>query len=448
MSYPYIPNTENDIKEMLNEINTENITDLFNDIPENIKAKEFNLGEPKSELEVTRYMSQLAASNKNLNELTCFLGAGAYDRYIPSVVKHMASRSEFYTAYTPYQPEISQGTLQVAFEYQSMICEIMGMDVANASLYDGATACVEAVFMASSVTRRNKVLVSDTIHPETKEVLKTYLRFRDIEIVEIESEKGITNLDKLTEKLDKETAAVILQNPNFYGIVEDFNTLSSKIKANKSLFILNTDPISSALLKSPGDLGVDIVVGEGQSLGNPLNFGGPYLGFLATTKKLMRKIPGRIVGQSVDKDNKRAFVLTMQAREQHIRRYKATSNICSNQALNALIASIYLISMGKKGLKEVALQSVNKAHYAYEQIIKSGKYKPVFEGRPFLFEFAVKSDLDVNIINSKLLEKGILGGYPFANPGENTAYNSLYSVTEKRTKEEIDSLVNALEVIS
>lgn len=448
MSYPYIPNTENDIKEMLVEINIQNIEDLFKDIPDNLKIKGLDLAQSQSELEVTRYMSALAASNKNLRELTSFLGAGAYDRYIPAVVKHMASRSEFYTAYTPYQPEISQGTLQVAFEYQSMVCELTGMDVANASLYDGATACAEALFMASSVTRRNKVLVSDTLHPETKEILKTYARFKEITVVEIGSKNGATNLDELTEKLDKEVAAVVLQNPNFYGIVEDLSTIGSKIKANKSLFILSTDPISLALLKSPGQLDVDIVVGEGQSLGNPLNFGGPYLGFLATTKKLMRKIPGRIVGQSIDRDNKRAFVLTMQAREQHIRRFKATSNICSNQALNALMASIYLISMGKKGIKEVALQSVHKAHYAYKEIIKSGKYRPTFKDQPFLFEFAITGDLDVETINASLLEKGILGGYPIASSGENPSHDSLYCVTEKRTKEEIDSLVDALEVIS
>ncbi|SMB81919.1 glycine dehydrogenase (decarboxylating) alpha subunit [Desulfonispora thiosulfatigenes DSM 11270] len=446
--YPYIPNTPKDIEEMLSEMKVKNIEDLFSDIPENIKIEKLNLEKAKSELEVTRYITDLARKNRNLTELTNFLGAGAYDRYIPSVVKHLASRSEFYTAYTPYQPEISQGTLQVIFEYQSMMCELTGMDVANASLYDGATACVEAAFMASSVTKRNKVLVSETVHPETRKVLKTYLRFKDIEMVELECKNGSTDLEEIENNLDKDTAAVILQNPNFFGIVENHQDIIAKIKAHKSLFILSTDPISLALLKSPGELGVDIVVGEGQSLGNPLNFGGPYLGFLATTKKLMRKIPGRIVGQSIDTDNKRAFVLTLQAREQHIRRFKATSNICSNQALNALIASVYLVTMGKKGIKEVAYQSVQKAHYAYDEISKLDKFKPTFKDQPFFYEFAINSDLNVDKINSSLLEKNILGGYPLQNSSSKYANDVLYCVTEKRTKEEIDTLVSALEVIS
>jgi glycine dehydrogenase subunit 1 len=351
--FPYIPNTQEDEKLMLQSMGMKDLDDLYSDIPENLKLKrELNIGEPKSELEVRKCINKLANKNLNTEDLVCFLGAGAYDHYIPAAIDYIVSRSEFATAYTPYQAEISQGTLQSIFEYQSMIASLTGMDVSNASMYDGATACVEAGFMAVESTRRKKILVSKTVNPETRKVLTTYMRFHGVEIQEIDSKEGETDLEKLQSAIDKETAGVIIQSPNFFGIIENLEPVEKMVHANKSLLIMSVDPISLGILKTPGEIGADIAVGEGQSLGSKLNFGGPYLGFMATTTKLMRKLPGRIVGETVDVDGKRAYVLTLQAREQHIRRQKATSNICSNEGLIALRAAIYLSIMGKEGIKE------------------------------------------------------------------------------------------------
>ncbi len=382
----YIPITPLDEKKMLESIGIKSVEDLFKDIPEKLKFRgKLDLKGPLSELDLMGHMRGLSKKNKSTEDLTCFLGAGAYDHYIPSIVNHLAGRSEFYTSYTPYQPEISQGTLQVIFEYQTMICNLTGMDVSNASMYDGPTACVEGAMMAVEQTRRESILVSKTVDPEIRKVLRSYMSFRDVELVEIDMFDGVTDVEKLKELIGKNTAGVIIQNPNFFGIIEDLSEVEKLTHENKALLINYVDPISLGILKSPGDLGVDIVVGEGQSLGNKLNYGGPFLGFLATKKKLMRKMPGRIVGQSVDTGGKRAFVLTLQAREQHIRRFKATSNICSNQALNALRATIYLITMGKEGLREVALQSTQKAHYAFKELTKNGDYKGLFN-QPFFKE--------------------------------------------------------------
>ena len=390
--FPYIPNTLEDEKEMLGVIGVNSIEELFHDIPDDIILKrKLNINDGMSEMELLKYMKNISDKNTSLDEFTCFLGAGAYDHYIPSVVKHIISKSEFYTAYTPYQAEISQGTLQTIFEYQSMICEITGLEVANASMYDGATACAEAAFMAVDSTRKKKIVVSKTVHPEIRNVLKTYIKFKGIELVEVDMIDGVTDIDKLNSVVDKNTAGVIVQNPNFFGIIEDVTEVEKITHANKAIFIMSVDPISLGILKSPGELGADIAVGEGQGLGNSISFGGPYLGFMAANSKFMRKMPGRIVGQTEDLDGKRAFVLTLQAREQHIRREKATSNICSNQALNALTAAIYLTTMGKKGLKEVAYQSTVKAHYAFNEMTKSGKFKPLFN-KPFFKEFAVKAE--------------------------------------------------------
>ncbi len=443
----YIPNTEADKKRMLESIGVNSVCDLFSDIPENLKLnRKLNICDAMSEMEIVNHMKSLAEKNKSTDELVCFLGAGAYDHYIPSIVKHLAMRSEFYTAYTPYQPEISQGTVQVIFEYQTMITNLTGMDVTNASMYDGPTAAAEAAIMACENTRRKSVIVSKTVNPETRKVLKTYLSVRDIELVEVDMADGVTDVEELKSLVSKDTAAVLVQSPNFLGIIEDLTEVEKIIHENKGNLIMYTDPISLGILKTPGDLGVDIVVGEAQSLGNRLNFGGPHLGFLATTSKLVRKLPGRIVGQSADVDGNRAFVLTLQAREQHIRRYKATSNICSNQGLNMVMAAIYMITMGKKGLREVALQSTQKAHYAYNEIIKSGKFKSLYN-QPFFKEFAVTSDIEASKVNNELLNKGILGGYELGK--DYTEFNNglLFCVTEKRTKEEIDKLVSALEVI-
>lgn len=443
----YIPNTEADKKRMLDSIGVSSMSDLFSDIPDSLKLnRKLNIDEAMSEIEIARHMKKLTDKNKSVEELVCFLGAGAYDHYIPSVVKHLAMRSEFYTAYTPYQPEISQGTLQVIFEYQTMITNLTGMDVTNASMYDGPTATAEAAIMACENTRRKSIIVSKTVNPETRKVLKTYLTVRDIELIEVDMVDGVTDVEKLKSLVDKNTAGVIVQSPNFFGIIEDVAEVEKTIHENKGNLIMYVDPISLGILKTPGELGADIVVGEGQSLGNRLNYGGPYLGFLAATSKLVRKLPGRIVGQSIDADGKRAFVLTLQAREQHIRRYKATSNICSNQGLNMVMAAIYMVTMGKKGLREVALQSTQKAHYAYNEMVKSGKFKPLFD-KPFFKEFAVSSDIDANKVNKELLNKGILGGYELRKEYNELNNGLLFCVTEKRTKEEIDKLVGALEVM-
>lgn len=442
--YPYIPNTQDDEMEMLQSMGLNSIDQLFEDIPQDVKLnRKLNLNAPMSELEVSKYMKNLSNKNLSNEDLTCFLGAGAYDHYIPSVIKHITSRSEFYTAYTPYQPEISQGTLQAIFEYQSMICSITGMEVSNASMYDGATACTEAALLAAENGKKSKIVVSKTVHPETRRVLKTYLGFRGIELVEVDMADGATDIDKLKAAVDSSAAGVIVQNPNFFGIIEDMEEVEKITHQSKALLIMSVDPISLGVLKTPGEIGADIAVGDGQSLGNALNYGGPYLGFMAVTTKLMRKIPGRIVGQTEDLDGKRAFVLTLQAREQHIRRQKATSNICSNQGLNALTAAVYLTTMGKNGLREVAVQSARKAHYAFNEITKSGKYKPLFN-KLFFMEFAVAGE--ASEINRELLNNKILGGYdlsidyPLAN-------GLLFCVTEKRTKAEIDKLAEVLEGI-
>lgn len=442
--YPYIPNTQDDEREMLQSMGLTSVDELFEDVPQDVKLnRKLNINPSMSELEVSNRIKSLSSKNLSIEDLTCFLGAGAYDHYIPSVIKHITSRSEFYTAYTPYQPEISQGTLQIIFEYQSMICEITGMDVANASMYDGPTACAEAAMLAANNGKRKKIVVSKTVHPETRRVLKTYLRFHGAQLVEVDMADGATDIEKLKAAVDSETAGVIVQNPNFFGIIEDMEKVENITHENKSLLIMSVDPISLGVLKTPGEIGADIVVGEGQSLGNPLNYGGPYVGFMAVTNKLMRKMPGRIVGQTEDLDGKRAFVLTLQAREQHIRREKATSNICSNQALNALTAAVYLTTMGKKGLKEVALQSASKAHYAFNEITKSGKYKPLFS-KPFFNEFAVAGD--ASKVNGELLKNNILGGYDLSREYP-LGSGLLFCVTEKRTKDEIDKLVQVLEGI-
>ncbi|EYE88755.1 glycine dehydrogenase subunit 1 [Fervidicella metallireducens AeB] len=445
--YPYIPNTQDDERELLSNIGIDSIENLFEDIPESIKLnRRLNLNRPMSEIEVKNHIENLARKNKSTDELICFLGAGAYDHYIPSVIKHITSRAEFYTAYTPYQPEISQGTLQVIFEYQSMICSLTGMDVSNASMYDGATATAEAAFMACDNTRRNSIVVSKTVHPEIRRTLKTYLYFRGIEYVEVEDNDGVTDIEKLKAVVSNKTAGVIVQSPNFFGIIEDVTEIEKCVHENKGMLIMNVDPVSLALLKSPAEQGADIAVGEGQGLGSSLNYGGPYLGFMATTSKLMRKLPGRIVGQTEDVDGKRAFVLTLQAREQHIRRQKATSNICSNQAINALTAAIYLTTMGKKGLREVAVQSTQKAHYALNKLNNTGIYKPLFN-KPFFKEFAVKCNSEIEKINQELLKNNIIGGYDLGKDYPDYTNSMLLCVTEKRTKNEIDTLVALMEGI-
>ncbi|NNG67576.1 aminomethyl-transferring glycine dehydrogenase subunit GcvPA [Caldanaerobacter subterraneus] len=445
--FPYLPISSEDEKEMLKTIGKNSIEELFEVIPKEVRLnRPLNLGKPMSELEVRKRLGSYADENKNLSQLVSFLGAGVYDHYIPSVVKHIISRSEFYTAYTPYQPEISQGTLQAIFEYQTMITNLTGMEVTNASMYDGASACAEAAMMACDATKRKSIIVSKTVNPETRKVLKTYMHFREVEVVEIEDAGGETDIEKLKEVISPNTAAVIVQYPNFFGIIENLQEIEKITHEQKAMLITYVHPIPLGILKSPGEIGADIAVGDGQSLGNGLHYGGPYLGFLATTQKLLRRMPGRIVGQTKDVDGKRGFVLTLQAREQHIRREKATSNICSNHSLNALTAAVYLATMGKKGIKEVAYQCLQKAHYAYTVLTESGKYKPAFN-KPFFMEFALKTDKDVAEINKKLLEEGILGGYDLQRDYEKYKNVMLLAFTEKRTKEEIDRLKSLLEVM-
>ncbi|MEW8956137.1 aminomethyl-transferring glycine dehydrogenase subunit GcvPA [Clostridium sp.] len=445
--FPYIPNTEKEVEKILNFLSIESIDKLFNHIPNQVKLnRELNIEKGLSELEVEKRMKDLAGKNKSIEDLTCFLGAGSYDHYVPSIIKHLILRGEFFTAYTPYQPELSQGTLQSIFEYQSMMCSLTGMEVSNSAMYDGATATVEAATMAIENTKRKTIVVSSTVNPETRAVLKTYLKYKGYNLVEIESNEGVTDLEKLKASLNKEVAAVVIQTPNFFGVIEEADEIVKAIHENKSLFIMNVDPLSLGILKSPGEIGADIVVGDGQCLGANMSFGGPGLGFLNTTKKLMRKMPGRIAGQTDDGHGNRGFVLTLQAREQHIRREKATSNICSDQTLVSIGAAIYMATLGKKGIREVALQCLNKSHYAYEELTKSGKYKKVFN-KPFFKEFVIKSDNCPCDINNKLLENNILGGYNLGKTYPEYKDSMMLCVTEKRTKEDIDKLVKVMEEI-
>ena len=445
--HPYLPNTNEDIKEMLDVIGLGSTDELFDSIPKNLKFnRDLNLPSSKSEIEVKNILEGIASKNQSTSDLTCFLGAGSYDHSIPSVVKHLVGRSEFYTAYTPYQPEISQGTLQSVFEYQSMMCALTDMEVSNVSMYDAATSAAEAAILTSVQTKRKRVLVSETLNPEYKSVLKTYLKFRGVEIEFVAEKDGETDFDDLKSKLNSDIAGVIIQYPNFYGIIENVKELEEAIHENKSLLIMSVDPISLGVLKSPGALKADIVVGEGQALGQSLNYGGPVLGFMAATMKLVRKMPGRIIGQTVDRDGKRAFVLTLQAREQHIRRAKATSNICSDQTLNSITAAIYMATLGKEGMKEVAMQSFKKAHYTYELLLKTGKFKALYN-KPFFKEFAVITEKSVDEINEKLLEKGILGGYNLKRSNDSLENAMLIAVTENRTIEEIHKFVELMEEI-
>ena len=373
----YIPHTEQDVKEMLKTIGVKSVDDLFNDIPDSVKfKKDYNLEDSLSELEVVERIDSI--SHKNKIGLTPFVGAGSYDHYIPSITKHILDRSEFITAYTPYQPEVSQGTLQYIFEYQTMMCNLTDMDVSNASLYDAFTGAAEAAMMANNATRRNKILVSGAANPSYIKVINTYARFRGFEVEIIEAKDGITDYDQVLSKLDKSISGLFVQSPNYNGLIEDPSSIVDEIHANKSLLIMGVNPIMLPIIKTPGEIGADIVVGDAQPLGIPMSYGGPYLGYMTTTKKLMRKMPGRRCGKTGDVDGKRAFVLTLQAREQHIRREKANSNICSNQSLNVLATAIYVATLGKQGLIDVATHNYQKAHHVYNEIIKLSNFEKVY----------------------------------------------------------------------
>ena len=436
MQYKFFPHTEEDIKLMLDKIGVPSLDALFAEVPEEIRfRRDYDLPSAKSEIEIRNLFGNLGKQNK---QLTVFAGGGVYDHYTPSIVPYIVSRSEFLTSYTPYQAEISQGTLHYIFEFQSMMAELTGLPIANASMYDGSTATAEAAIMAvASGKKANKVLVSETVDDKILAVIRTYTHFQGVQIEVVPAEDGATSRTAMQEKLQQGgVAGMIVQQPNKYGIIENYDGFADDCHQQKALFVMNSVAADLALLKSPGELGADIAVGDGQSLGIPMQFGGPSVGYLCCTEKLMRKMPGRIVGQTKDNRGQRAFVLTLQAREQHIRREKATSNICSNQSLMALWVTIYLSVMGKEGLKEAAQMSVDGAHYLYEKLIQSGKFKPAFN-QPFFNEFCVKyvgGNLDQ--LQQRLLDNGILGGIKMADD------MLMLAVTEKRTKEEVDLLVS------
>ena len=442
----YLPLTEAERREMLAAIGAASAEQLFDELPEEVRLKKGDLNLPPSlsEMEATAHLGALAAKNINMRDYPCFLGAGVYDHFIPAVVQHVTGRSEFYTAYTPYQAEISQGLLQSIFEYQTLICRLTGMEAANASLYDGATALAEAAVAACAVTRRGKVLVSRSVNPHYRRVLQSYLEVRDLQLLEIPLIEGATDFSRLEEMLDGDTAALLLQQPNFFGLLEEMEGAAGIAHRHGALLVLSVDPISLALFRAPAEYDADIVTGEGQGLGNPPSFGGPLLGFFAARQKLLRRIPGRIVGETVDRDGRRGFVLTLQTREQHIRRERAISNICSNQALNALAAAAYLAAMGPAGLRELAELCLQKAAYAREKITALEGFAQAFPGVHFK-EFAVKLPGDGGRLNRHLLEHKIIGGldlepyYPELGPA------MLFCVTETKTREQIDALVGALE---
>lgn len=431
----YVPSTAQERQEMLASIGLSSIDELFSHIPDSLKRKgELNLPSGKSELEVCRTMEHIAAQNIVFDSI--FRGAGAYDHYIPAIVKSVTGKEEFVTAYTPYQAEISQGVLQSIFEYQTMICELTGMDVSNASVYDGATAAAEAVNMCCERSR-NVVFCSAAAHPDTIEVVKTYCWASGHEFVLVPAKDGKTDWNSIVPQLDKKTSACLyIQSPNFFGQIEDVQQAAEAVHAVGAKLIMGCNPIALGLYKTPAELGTDIAVGEGQPLGMPLSFGGPYLGFMATTKAMMRKLPGRIVGETTDVDGKRAFVLTLQAREQHIRREKASSNICSNQALCAMTAAVYLAAVGPEGLKQVANLCYQKAHYLMQQLTAIPGITLRYQG-PFFHEF-VTDQGDANRILLKLEQEGILGGLPLSDGG------ILWCATEKNSKEDIDRMVGII----
>ncbi len=443
-TFSYIPHTDEDRQKMLEFLQISDTSELFSDIPEQIRMKRpLRLQPAMAELALERHMDKLAAKNVHVGQVVSFLGAGSYEHYQPSVIDAIIGRSEFYTSYTPYQPEISQGMLQAIFEYQTMVSELMGMDLANASMYDGPTALGEAGIVCCSHTRRNKLLVASTMHPEYRAVLDTYAHAQSVEVVVVPFKHGMINVGQLEQFLDESVAGVLIQYPNFFGYIEDVRTIGELAHQHGALLVVNTYPIALGLLEPPGALGADIVVAEGQSLGNAMAYGGPYLGIMAARKDLMRKLPGRIVGQTTDSQGRRGFVLTLQAREQHIRREKASSNICSNQALNALAATVFLSYMGKQGMRELALQNYHKAHYFQSRLALLPGVQVPFQG-PFFNEFVLKLP-KAETVQSAMLEKGYFFGLSLGKYDTELQDCVLLNVTEVRTKAELDAAVAELE---
>jgi glycine dehydrogenase subunit 1 len=443
----YIPVNEKEKKEMLDSVGVKDVSELFSVIPKEARIAKLNLPEGMSEQKLSKEMGRLADRNISSKDYTTFLGAGIYEHFIPAVVREITGRSEFSTAYTPYQPEASQGTLQAIFEYQSMIAELTGLDVSNASLYDGASAVAEAALLCARHTGKKNIIVSKALHPEYRKVLSTYLEASDIKIVEIELANGSTSVVSAKTLCGAETAGVIIQSPNFFGVIEDMQEFSDLAHASGALFTAVVNPLSLGILKSPGEYGADIAVGEGQALGNQAGLGGFTFGFLAVKKDFAWKIPGRIVGQTIDNKGARGYVLTLQSREQHIRREKATSNICTNSALNALAACVYMSGWGPEGIKKLGELNISKSRYAYEEIIKIKGFAPAFPTKPFFNEFAIKTDKNVETIANRLLANKIIGPLSVGNLYSDMQGTLLFCVTETKTLEDIERLLEVLKSI-
>lgn len=438
----YCPNTPEEIGEMLTVIGAENVEELFSAIPPELRAKSFELPAGVSEFELIRLMRSKAAAGGA--EITPFIGGGLYDHIIPAAVDHLASRAEFYTAYTPYQPECSQGTLQALYEYQTAICRLTGMEASNASLYDGGTAVAEAALMALRITGRNAVVLDASVNPLHREIVCGYLASLSAEVAEVAPDGCASDLERLLGSITKETAAVIVQNPNFFGSVEDFSTLAAKVHELGALLIVSCYPIALGMMQDPGEMGADIAVGDGQSLGNTLSFGGPYFGFIATRKRFIRNLPGRIIGETVDKQGRRGYVLTLQAREQHIKRHKATSNICSNQSLCALRGLIFAAALGKKGFEELALLNYDKAQYA-KSVLAGVKGVTLLNAGATFNEFTLSLPKGAAQVVEGLLASGVAAGVPLGSYYAGMDNAIVVTVTEKRTKAEIDRLASLLE---
>lgn len=439
---PFISNTDDQVEAMLSDISLSRKA-LFADVPSDLMGDPLDLPDGLSEMQVQRRFKNL--SKKNATDLTCFLGGGVYDHFCPAAVGAILSRSEFYTAYTPYQPEVSQGTLQAIYEYQSMICRLTEMEVSNASLYDGGTALYEAMMMALRITRKNKIILDSSVNPIYRETIHSYTRNLQIELEVTDCVDGLANREHILAQLDKNTGAVIVQNPNFFGCIDDLTDIAEAAHANGALLIVSSYPMSLGILKTPGAMGADIVTGEGQSLGLPLSFGGPYLGFMATLKKHVRKMPGRVVGRTTDSRSQKGFVMTLQAREQHIRRDKATSNICSNEALCALSASIYMALLGKSGFKKTAQMCTTKANYAFKRLTAINGVTSHFNHKWFFNEFVLDLPKDARGVIASLIENGFSAGFPLSRYYDGMDNSILIAVTEKRTKQEIGMLAECLE---
>ncbi len=442
----YLPHTETDVQQMLERIGVKSVEELFAGIPENCRLqRDLDLPEALSEAEAVNRLQRLAAANARVSEWDAFLGGGAYNHFIPAVVDHLVSRSEFYTAYTPYQPEISQGTLQAIFEFQTMICQLTGMDVANASMYDGASACAEAVLLAIRTGRKkNRVLVSDALHPHYRQTIATYCQYLDVDLIPVPHADGRTDIGAVKDLFDERTAAIVTGYPNYFGQIEDLSEQAAVTSAGGARLIAAVaEPLALALFKSPGELGADIVVGEGQSFGIPLSYGGPGIGFFAVRSKDMRALPGRLVGETVDLDGKRGFVLTLATREQHIRREKATSNICSNQGMCTLIVGIYLALHGKQGLRQLAELNYAKACYAKEQIAQLPGFDIAFGGEHFN-EFVVRCPEPVAVLKNRLEQDKILAGIALGRDFSGLEDALLICVTEQNSRVQIDRLVSIL----